>query len=87
MTSFGNRHAKTFWPSELNVTWKSNIYKSEDEEGKVDSTNNTEEKSIRKSEYWQKKIIQNHIQTWMSLVYIRDWILFQDLPNEYSFQN
>lgn len=49
---------KTFWPSELNVTWKSNICKSEDEKVKVDSTNNIEEKSIQKSEYWQKKLFR-----------------------------
>lgn len=34
-----------------------------------------------------KKNMQNHIQNEISLVYITDWILFQDLPNEYIFQN
>lgn len=86
MISFGSKRAKTFWPPELNVTWKNNICKREDEKGKADSTDNIEEKSMQKTEYWQKKN-QNHIQTWMSLVYIIDWILFQDLLNEYSFQN
>lgn len=59
MTSFDNMHAKTFWPdSELHVTWKSNIYKREDESGKADSPNNFVENSNQNYEYWPKKLFR-----------------------------